>query len=118
MKGWWTGWILGLAMLSGCKAAPHAITNAVIGTALAATASGVSRATGGCYASCPTGSVCNGETGLCEQMPCDGRCAVNERCEISGITDRCVPRHIPDLVITDDTPAPRDIEAPPDEPPE
>jgi len=80
-----------LLLLPGCVAASApAIINAVSNTAIAAAASGVSRATGDCFASCPDGTSCNRATGLCEALPCRGRCATNERCELNPV-ERCVP---------------------------
>ena len=46
-----------------------------------------SRMLGGCIASCPPGTTCNPQTGLCDTLPCRGQCAANEICE----NDRCVP---------------------------
>jgi hypothetical protein len=50
----------------------------------------VSRAQGGCYAGCPAGTLCNPETGLCEELPCRGLCGWNELCQGSGLSARCV----------------------------
>ena len=65
---------------------------AAITSAVALTGSAVSRATGGCYASCVHGTVCNPRTGLCDRLPCDGRCGSNEYCERRGGQQRCVSR--------------------------
>lgn len=66
------------------------IASAAIATAVAATASGVSRASGGCYAACPTGTTCNTATGFCDPLPCRGLCGPNEWCEKIGSSERCV----------------------------
>lgn len=91
-----------VAWLSGCvtpmggvnPAAAAAMTSAV-----ALGASGISRASGGCYAACPTGTSCNAKTGLCDALPCRGLCASNERCEMSGVMERCMPGAEVDLHI-------------------
>src|SRR5205085_286654 len=54
-----------------------------------------SRALGGCVASCPPGTGCNEQTGLCEAQPCRGQCAPDEICQ----NERCVPMLLPGLVI-------------------
>lgn len=80
-----------LLLFPGCVAASGvAVINAVANSAIAAAASGVSRATGNCYAACPEGTTCDRSTGLCEALPCRGRCATNERCELNPL-ERCVP---------------------------
>jgi hypothetical protein len=71
--------------LAGCRAAPGAITNAIIGSAIGLGAAGYSRAEGGCYAACPTGTACNEVTGLCEELPCRGQCGTNEVCTEAGV---------------------------------
>lgn len=86
-----------LLLLPGCFAASApAIVNAVTNTAIAAAASGISRATGNCYANCPEGTTCDRATGLCEPLPCRGHCATNERCELNPV-ERCVPLSEPAL---------------------
>lgn len=83
--------ILGLGLLS-CAAAPGAVSGAVINTAAAATASAISRANGGCYASCPPGTRCDPKEGLCEPIPCRDLCSTDEVCEVNAISERCVPK--------------------------
>jgi hypothetical protein len=84
------------ASLCGCAAAGGAgamtAVNAALNTGLALGAAGVSRATGGCYASCPDGTTCDTATGLCDPLPCRGRCAANEVCDQTGPLERCVPQ--------------------------
>jgi hypothetical protein len=59
------------------------------GSAVAAT--GVNRAiTGGCWAACPTGRVCNHETGTCDLLPCSSHCPADLKCERVGGEDVCV----------------------------
>lgn len=77
--------------LFACKAAPNAIEGALLGTALGAAASGVSRATGGCYSSCGPGYRCDEGSGLCVASDC-GVCGTGEYCDYSGRTPRCVAR--------------------------
>ena len=63
-----------LAPLAGCKTtAPHGTEALAINTALAVAVAGVSRANGGCVATCTNGLACNPKTGLCEKPP-DFKC--------------------------------------------
>jgi hypothetical protein len=68
----------------GGMSAPMAAGQSV-GAAIGGAAA--SRALGGCVASCPPGTVCNTQTGLCDRVPCGGRCAPEELCD----NDRCIP---------------------------
>jgi hypothetical protein len=77
-----------LLLASGCSAAG---ANAVVGTAIAATAAGVRRANGECYTPCTPGNTCNPQSGLCEPIPCRGECRSGEQCEQNALGDRCVP---------------------------
>ncbi|WP_437786579.1 hypothetical protein [Sorangium sp. So ce1097] len=43
-----------------------------------------------CYASCPNGTACNPETGLCERLPCGGKCPADRRCKIVEGKETCV----------------------------
>ncbi|SRR5216684_3001542 len=54
------------------------------------TAAGVSRAMGGCYAGCPPGTFCNNRSGLCDELPCRGRCNPDEHCELTATSSKCV----------------------------
>lgn len=47
-------------------------TNAAIGTGIGVAGAVVSRATGGCYAQCLPGTMCNTKTGLCERVHVGG----------------------------------------------
>ncbi len=80
-----------VALLSGCSAAG---ANAVVGTAIAATAAGVRRSNGECYSPCTPGNVCNPQTGMCDPIPCRGECRAGEQCEQNALGDRCVPSAI------------------------
>lgn len=80
-----------VSMLAGCAAAAAgAVANAAINTAVAATASGVRRANGECFTPCNPGSACNRETGLCDPLPCSGRCNFDQKCESTYVGDQCV----------------------------
>lgn len=80
-----------LGGLSGCAgAAAGAITNAVVNTAVAGTVSGVRRANGECFTICNPGSACNKSTGMCDPLPCGGRCNFDEKCESTYLGDKCV----------------------------
>ena len=98
--------LIAALIIAGCRGSGD-IAGAAIATAVALTASGVSRAVGGCYASCPTGTVCNEITGLCETLPCRGLCAENETCDESGVIAKCVNKS-PDIIITNE----KEIEPP------
>jgi len=78
--------------LTSCVAASGAVSSAVINTAAAVTASAISRANGGCYASCPPGTRCDPKEGLCESIPCRDQCSTDEVCEVNAISERCVPK--------------------------
>lgn len=84
-------------LAAGCNGG--AAGAAIFNTAIAATASGVQRAGGGCYANCPPGTECNRATGLCDELPCRGQCGAGERCDRAGPIDRCVPVRPVDLQI-------------------
>jgi hypothetical protein len=94
--------------LSGCAgAAAGTVATAAVTTAVAVGAAGISRASGGCYASCPVGTRCNESSGLCDPIPCRGTCASNERCDQTGVFERCVPGVVVDLKIDTPNPAPQ-----------
>jgi hypothetical protein len=58
---------------------------------LAAGSAVAERAAGGCIATCTNGTVCNPKSGLCEVLPCRGRCGSGEHCEQTYSGDKCVP---------------------------
>ncbi|HEX4620840.1 MAG TPA: hypothetical protein VH208_04660 [Myxococcaceae bacterium] len=64
--------------------------SAALNTGIAGGAAAYSRAHGGCYASCPVGTACNTQTGMCDELPCRGQCAYDEECDSSGLFPRCV----------------------------
>ena len=97
------GLSLTLLVGPGCRAAPEAVAAAAIGTAVGLTGSAVSRASGGCYAACTVGTICNEATGLCEALPCRDRCRTDEVCDVSGKEPRCLPKTaIPAAQLTTD----------------
>jgi hypothetical protein len=58
------------AALAACQtSAPHTMGAAAIMTGVAAGAAASSRASGGCWAICTGGLVCNPRTGWCEKPP-------------------------------------------------
>src|SRR5260370_9119271 len=100
--------LLGLLLLAACghanrrefggpgTVAGDAAAAAIVGVA----ASGISRASGGCYASCPPGTFCNSRSGLCDELPCRGLCNPDEHCELTAASSRCVSGRIgPDIEI-------------------
>ncbi len=87
------------AVGAGCATSSAAVGTAAMTTAVAVGAAAVSRAQGKCYAACPDGTQCVEKTGLCEPIPCRGRCATNQRCDQSGPVERCVPAAEVDLKI-------------------
>lgn len=70
---------------------------AISATAVALTASAVSRANGGCFSQCPNGTVCNEQTGLCEALPCKGLCGEGQACD--AVTQRCEKRVEPKMSV-------------------
>ena|SRR6266851_7466034 len=89
-----------LAILSGCVARRDNFrvdpaVGAAVGTAVGLTAAGISRANGGCYASCPTGTTCNGATGFCDELPCRGLCSAEEHCEMTPTSWKCMAGRSP-----------------------
>jgi hypothetical protein len=73
--------------------------DAAVMTSLAVGASAAQRASGGCYANCPPGTVCNPGTGLCDTQPCHNRCSAEETCDTTGPFPNCVARKPVDLQI-------------------
>ena len=79
--------------LPACKSsAPYTIPAAAINTGLALGVAGAQRASGGCYAVCTNGTVCNRRTGLCESASIDQYC---EPDPAGGV--RCVPVAFPSV---------------------
>lgn len=73
--------------------------SAAVMTGIAVTSSAVSRAQGGCYAACPTGTTCNTKTGMCDPLPCRGLCAFDEFCDQTATLEKCVKRPGPQMDI-------------------
>jgi hypothetical protein len=49
--------------------------------------------TGGCWATCLHGLVCDHATGTCvERPPCGGRCGPTQSCDQAAASERCVER--------------------------
>jgi hypothetical protein len=87
--------LLALAACSHANRREFGGPGTVAGDAAAAaivgvTAAGVSRAMGGCYAGCPPGTFCNNRSGLCDELPCRGRCNPDEHCELTATSSKCV----------------------------
>jgi hypothetical protein len=80
----------GLSACAGGNKAALAAANVGIG----ALASGVSRASGGCYATCTGSDICNTDTGFCESNPCNS-CSYIQHCEANGAMPRCVDNPVP-----------------------
>jgi hypothetical protein len=75
----------------GTTGSTHNYTGAAIFGGTAVAAAGANRAvTGDCWASCPTGRVCNRETGTCDLLPCSSHCPADLRCERVGGEEVCV----------------------------
>lgn len=79
-----------LVLLGGCAASAGAVTSAAVNTALGVGVAGVRRANGECYTPCNPGSTCNKSTGMCDPIPCGGKCQFDEKCEITPTGERCV----------------------------
>ena len=82
--------LLGLTACAGASKGALAAANVGIGVL----ASGVSRAAGGCYATCTGTDICNTETGFCDSNPCD-RCSYIQHCETNAAVPRCVDNPVP-----------------------
>lgn len=82
--------VVAMAWLSGCAASGAAVSGALINTAIAGTVSGVRRAQGDCYTPCNPGFTCQKSTGTCEPIPCGGRCAFDQKCELTATGEQCV----------------------------
>ena len=82
--------LLVLVVLEGCAASAGAVAGALVNTAVGATVSGVRRANGECYTPCNQGSACNHATGMCDPLPCGGRCNFDQQCESTYVGDQCV----------------------------
>lgn len=80
-----------LLAVAGCKSsAPHTLGAAGLNTGAALGVAAAQRASGGCYATCTHGTVCNPKTGLCEAgSPAETYCE-----EAPGGGVRCVPLQI------------------------
>jgi len=90
------GFAVALVVVSGCVARTEGYrvnpaVGAAVGTAVGLTAAGISRANGGCYASCPPGTTCNAATGFCDELPCRGLCSAEEHCEMTPTAWKCMP---------------------------
>ncbi len=98
---WISAVLLLASAFSACAtpAASAAVSAAVVNTAVGVGVAGYERSQGRCVSTCPVGTACVPKTGLCEPLPCRGRCQANERCEQSGLIERCVPASAPDLRI-------------------
>jgi hypothetical protein len=84
--------MLAALLLAGCHTGSvNTLAGASVTTGLALGASAANRAAGGCYAICTNGTSCNPRTGLCEVLPCRGRCASDEHCEETFAETKCVP---------------------------
>jgi hypothetical protein len=84
--------VLAALLLAGCHTGSvNTLAGASVTTGLALGASAANRAAGGCYAICTNGTSCNPRTGLCEVLPCRGRCASDEHCEETFAETKCVP---------------------------
>ncbi|MBN1207899.1 MAG: hypothetical protein JXB05_23750 [Myxococcaceae bacterium] len=98
MKRRWKQWlaVVLLTLPVGCRGGGSGgVAEAVIGTTIAVASAGVSRSQGGCYASCPTGTTCDENTGYCVALPCRGQCKAHEQCVESGLQSRCVAIALP-----------------------
>ncbi len=95
----WIPWALAVALLAvaaGCKSGSSgSVASAMINSTIAVAASGVSRAQGGCYAACPTGTTCDPNTGYCVALPCRGQCKAHEQCVEDGLKSQCVALSLP-----------------------
>jgi hypothetical protein len=87
-----TSFALLLLSAVACKTgSPNTLAGAAATTSAAVGAAVASRAAGGCIAICTGETVCNPRTGLCEALPCSGKCGAGERCAQTLTDIRCIP---------------------------
>lgn len=83
---------LAVLFLASCATAGGAdLATAVVNTAVAGSVAAARRANGECYTPCTPGTACNATTGTCDPLPCRGECVMGERCEVTGLGEKCVP---------------------------
>jgi len=82
---------VGLILGVGCANAGGAVASAAVNTAIAGGVSAARRAQGACYTDCLEGTKCNEQTGMCDPLPCRGKCRAGEHCEPTTVGERCVP---------------------------
>ena len=81
-----------LLLLAACRTGNVSqLTGAAAISSLAIGAAAASRAAGGCIAICTGETFCNPRSGLCESLPCQGKCGSGERCAQTMTDIRCVP---------------------------
>jgi hypothetical protein len=81
-----------LLLLAACRTGNVSqMTGAATMTSLAIGAAAASRAAGGCIAICTGETFCNPKSGLCESLPCQGKCGSGEHCAQTMTDIRCVP---------------------------
>ncbi len=68
------GALLAVAAAGCASSAPYTVPAAILNSAVAAGASLEQRASGGCFAVCTNGTVCNPRTGYCETPPAGAAC--------------------------------------------
>lgn len=112
--------VLGAA-LSACAGQSGAIASAAVNSAIAVGTAAARREAGECYTVCPDGTSCNRTTGLCEVLPCRGRCMADEECiHQPGGLEQCVRKTLTPLRIetrpAQPPPAPRPTPPPSDAP--
>ena len=76
---------------ASCHTGSYSAAGAAANLAIGLSASAISRASGGCYAVCQQGEQCNEKTGLCESLPCKGKCLADETCEETFLGVKCMP---------------------------
>ena len=80
---------LAALLAAGCTASTAVGVSTA--TAVALGASALQRQAGGCYATCTGGTYCNPRNGLCEKLPCEGRCGPDQHCESTAFESVCAP---------------------------
>ena len=79
-------------LFAACKTgSSNQLLGAAAISSLAVGAAAASRAAGGCIAICTGETFCNPRSGLCEALPCRGKCGSGERCAQTMTDIRCVP---------------------------
>jgi hypothetical protein len=118
-------WPLLLALALACGSNAREYQGAAATAGIGVLAAGVNRKiTGDCWATCPPGTRCDRDAGVCLELPCRGDCPQGKLCQRIGSIYECVyegffdrpgARPIPGLVSIADAGAKMALDASPSE---